>query len=76
MVAESKSSQEQSHSFATGDMVEVIEGELIHLQGKVVTVDGNTICVMPKHEDLKVSEYRQEYDSTAWSTNLLSDKRA
>ena len=55
MVAETKSSQEQSHSFATGDNVEVIEGELIHLQGKVVTVDGNTISVMPKHEDLKVS---------------------
>ncbi|XP_072045475.1 transcription elongation factor SPT5-like [Amphiura filiformis] len=53
LIAETKSSQEQSHSFATGDSVEVIEGELIHLQGKVVTVDGNTISVMPKHEDLK-----------------------
>ena len=54
VVAETKSTQEHSHNFAQGDSVEVIEGELIHLQGKIITVSGNTIQVMPKHEDLKV----------------------
>ncbi|XP_030848891.1 transcription elongation factor SPT5 [Strongylocentrotus purpuratus] len=53
LVARSKSSKEKSHSFAPGDNVEVVEGELIHLQGKVKSVDGNTILVLPKHEDLK-----------------------
>ncbi|XP_038052973.1 transcription elongation factor SPT5-like [Patiria miniata] len=53
LVAETKSSQEQAHSFAPGDNVEVIEGELIHLQGRVITVEGNTISVLPTHEDLK-----------------------
>ncbi|RXM30733.1 Transcription elongation factor SPT5 [Acipenser ruthenus] len=36
-----------------GDNVEVCEGELIHLQGKILSVDGNKITIMPKHEDLK-----------------------
>lgn len=30
------------------------EGELINLQGKILSVDGNKITIMPKHEDLKV----------------------
>ena len=54
-MTKSKTSQEKSHSFAPGDNVEVVEGELIHLQGKVKSVDGHTILVLPKHEDLKVS---------------------
>ena len=33
--------------------MEVVEGELIHLQGKVLTIDGNKITMLPKHEDLK-----------------------
>lgn len=37
-----------------GDVVEVMEGDLMNLQGKVVSVDGNTVTVMPRHEDLKV----------------------
>lgn len=45
---------EVSHNFAPGDTVEVCEGELIHLQGKVIRVDGNKITMIPKHEDLKV----------------------
>ncbi|XP_071486255.1 transcription elongation factor SPT5-like [Diadema antillarum] len=53
LVTKTKSSVEKSHSFAPGDNVEVVEGELIHLQGKVKSVDGNTIMVLPKHEDLK-----------------------
>ena len=37
-----------------GDMVEVCDGDLMHLQGKVLTVEGETITIIPKHEDLKV----------------------
>ncbi|XP_042899207.1 transcription elongation factor SPT5 [Parasteatoda tepidariorum] len=42
-----------SHSFSPGDNVEVCEGELIHLQGRVITVDGNKVTMLPTHEDLK-----------------------
>lgn len=48
------SKSDVSHNFASGDMVEVCEGELIHLQGKVISIDGNKITMLPKHEDLKV----------------------
>ncbi|XP_046987782.1 transcription elongation factor SPT5 [Schistocerca americana] len=41
-----------THSFSTGDNVEVCEGELMNLQGKILTIDGNMITVMPKHEAL------------------------
>ena len=39
---------------APGDMVEVCEGQLMHLQGKVINVEGDVITIMPKHDDLKV----------------------
>ncbi len=39
-----------------GDVVEVMEGDLMNLQGKVQSVDGNTITIMPRHEDLKVRD--------------------
>ena len=55
MVQESKSAGEITHNFAPGDVVEVCEGELIHLQGKIIRCDGNKITIMPKHEDLKVN---------------------
>jgi len=42
----------QFHSFSNGDNVIVCEGELINLQGKIISIDGNTIMVMPKHEEL------------------------
>ena len=45
--------EEVAHSFSNGDMVEVIEGELVNLQGKVIAIDGSKITIMPKHEDLK-----------------------
>lgn len=48
------SGKEREHNFQPGDNVEVCEGELINLQGKVLSVDGNKITIMPKHEDLKV----------------------
>lgn len=49
------SGKEREHNFQPGDNVEVCEGELINLQGKVLSVDGNKITIMPKHEDLKVT---------------------
>ena len=52
-----KAEEEATHSFAPGDTIEVAEGELIHLQGKILTIDGNTITIMPKHEDLKVRKF-------------------
>uniref|UniRef100_A0A4X1SXC3 Transcription elongation factor SPT5 n=1 Tax=Sus scrofa TaxID=9823 RepID=A0A4X1SXC3_PIG len=45
--------EEREHNFQPGDNVEVCEGELINLQGKILSVDGNKITIMPKHEDLK-----------------------
>ena len=43
---------------APGDMVEVCEGQLMHLQGKVINVEGYVITIMPKHDDLKVCMYK------------------
>ena len=45
--------KEESHAFSNGDNVEVMEGELVNLQGKVIAIDGTKITIMPKHEDLK-----------------------
>lgn len=42
-----------AHSFSNGDNVEVCDGELANLQGKIVSIDGSMIMVMPKHEELK-----------------------
>lgn len=55
VVAESTQKAEKEHSFAPGDNIEVCEGELINLQGRVISVKGNKITMMPKHEDLNVS---------------------
>ncbi|KAK5904207.1 hypothetical protein CesoFtcFv8_005795 [Champsocephalus esox] len=48
-----ESGKEREHNLQAGDNVEVCEGELINLQGKILSVDGNKITIMPKHEDLK-----------------------
>ena len=53
MATTSAESSEATHAFVPGDMVVVAEGELQHLQGKIVRVDGNKITMLPKHEDLK-----------------------
>ena len=45
--------EEIAHNFSNGDMVEVVEGELQNLQGKVIAIDGPKITIMPKHDDLK-----------------------
>uniref|UniRef100_T1IQH2 Transcription elongation factor SPT5 n=1 Tax=Strigamia maritima TaxID=126957 RepID=T1IQH2_STRMM len=50
---ESRGKEDQGHNFSTGDNVEVCDGELIHLQGKIISIDGNKITMLPKHEDLK-----------------------
>ncbi|KAK3743846.1 hypothetical protein QZH41_011853, partial [Actinostola sp. cb2023] len=49
----SKSSDEARHAFCPGDNVIVAEGELVNLQGKVLSVDGEKVTMMPTHEDLK-----------------------
>uniref|UniRef100_A0A8C4QQR9 Transcription elongation factor SPT5 n=1 Tax=Eptatretus burgeri TaxID=7764 RepID=A0A8C4QQR9_EPTBU len=53
LVTDVKGKGDKEHSFQPGDNVEVCEGELINLQGQVLSVDGNKITIMPKHEDLK-----------------------
>lgn len=40
------------HSFSAGDNVEVCQGELMNLQGKILSIDGHLIMILPKHEDL------------------------
>ncbi|KAG8193552.1 hypothetical protein JTE90_003761 [Oedothorax gibbosus] len=52
-LSEGTGQDEASHSFSPGDNVEVCEGELIHLQGRVIAVDGNKVTMLPTHEDLK-----------------------
>ncbi|KAL1502723.1 hypothetical protein ABEB36_007827 [Hypothenemus hampei] len=42
-----------THSFSAGDNVEVYKGDLVNLQGKIISIDGSMITVMPKHEELK-----------------------
>ena len=49
----STAKDEITHTFVPGDMVRVADGELINLLGKILSVDGNTITIQPKHEDLK-----------------------
>ena len=41
-----------------GDVVEVCEGDLINLQGRVISVEESTVTIMPKHEELRVSDIR------------------
>ncbi|CAH8566728.1 unnamed protein product [Heterobilharzia americana] len=42
-----------SHCFTPGDVVEVCEGDLKNLRGKVVSIEGNNrIIVQPNHSDL------------------------
>ena len=44
-------------SLVPGDNVEVVEGELKGLEGKVISAAEETITIMPKHDDLKVSTH-------------------
>lgn len=51
--AELQLGAEKETKFAPGDKVEVSEGELIHLQGKVIAIDGSRITMLPNHPELK-----------------------
>lgn len=51
--AELQLGAEKETKFAPGDKVEVSEGELIHLQGKVIAVDGSRVTMLPNHPELK-----------------------
>jgi transcription elongation factor SPT5 len=53
VVAGTADKDDLAHNFSTGDNVEVMEGELMNLQGRVLAVDGAKITIQPKHEDLK-----------------------
>ena len=53
VVPEAKASDD-GHNLVTGDIVEVIEGSMLAMQGKVVKIDGKRITIQPKHEEFKV----------------------
>lgn len=64
--------KEREHNLQAGDNVEVCEGELINLQGKILSVDGNKITIMPKHEDLKVNTPSHLVSMTHLLTHSIS----
>ncbi len=49
----SKTALDKSHNFVPGDIVEVCQGELIHLNGTIIGIDGERVRMMPNHEELK-----------------------
>ena len=51
----SKTALDKSHNFIPGDVVEVCQGELIHLNGTIIGIDGDKVRMMPNHEELKVN---------------------
>lgn len=51
--AELQLGSEKETKFAPGDKVEVAEGELVHLKGKIVAIDGSKVTMLPYHEELK-----------------------
>jgi transcription elongation factor SPT5 len=50
-----------SQTLCSGDNVEVCAGELINLQGKVLSIDGDTVLIMPIHDNLNVSNIFNRY---------------
>lgn len=44
----------ESQSFIIGDVVEVVEGSMTALQGKVIKIDGKMVTIQSKHEEFKV----------------------
>jgi len=42
-----------THSLTNGDRVQVCEGELKNLRGKIISINGNIITIMPEHEELQ-----------------------
>lgn len=51
--AELQLGAEKEIKFAPGDKVEVAEGELINLQGKVIAIEGSRVTMLPNHPELK-----------------------
>ena len=51
-LTESTLAEDRGHSFAAGDNIEVISGELKGLTGKILTIEGNLIKMLANHEDL------------------------
>lgn len=51
--AELQLGADKETKFSPGDRVEVAEGELIHLQGRVIAIDGSRITMLPNHPELK-----------------------
>lgn len=43
-----------SPHYVAGDIIKVYTGDLKGLLGAVMSVNGDVVTVMPKHEDLKV----------------------
>ncbi|KAE9549394.1 hypothetical protein FO519_007402 [Halicephalobus sp. NKZ332] len=41
------------HNFAPGDNVEVTEGELLNLQGRITNIEGDIAYIKPNHSELK-----------------------
>lgn len=48
--------REKRHNFAPGDNVEVTDGELANLRGRIQSIDGDKVVILPEHEDLTVNE--------------------
>jgi transcription antitermination factor NusG len=51
---ESTHLREKKHNFSPGDNVEVTDGELANLRGKIQSIDGDKVVILPEHEDLNV----------------------
>lgn len=51
-LSETTIAEDKGHTFAPGDQVEVCDGELAQLTGKILSIDGNKITMLPNHEDL------------------------
>uniref|UniRef100_A0A915EW08 Transcription elongation factor SPT5 n=1 Tax=Ditylenchus dipsaci TaxID=166011 RepID=A0A915EW08_9BILA len=49
---ESTMMKEKGHNFSPGDNVEVTDGELVNLKGKVSSIDGDRVIILPDHKDL------------------------
>lgn len=61
-----------SYIFSPGDYVEVADGELVNLRGKVQSVDGEKIVMLPDHEDLKVFSFLFSKKSVSEAIKLSS----
>lgn len=47
--------KENLNVFMVGDIVEVVEGELSNLQGKVQSVEKDGVVILPDHAELTVT---------------------